>query len=466
MHIGLLDATGAETVGAAAGVEAWTGPGTRPTVAQRAPSPMLFAVVVALSLLISFVCSVSEATLLSVGPARIEALAQGGSRAGALLRRFRLNPDRPIAAILVLNTVANSGGAAIATGQFARTFPGVAPAWFAAAFVVTVLAFTEIVPKTIGVLHASRLAVPVAHVVHTMTVALAPALWLTRLLSRLFTRSGPRMHAASLEDIRMLTTVGMSQGAFGPITANLIHNATRLRDAKARDVMVARDRVAFLSGDVSTEINLLRLQRSGHSRLPFTPDGELDHVTGVIMAKELLLSLRERTEPNWDELLIPLLIVPETATLNHVLRRFQRARRHLAIVVDEYGSTRGVVTLEDVLEEIVGEIHDESDTDESDMVLRADGSWLCRGVAETTAVFGRLGLEPPATTAKTLSGFLAEQLGQVPPAGAWLDVQGHRFVVIKASNRRAERVQVTRLVLGDVAAGVPGSGTDGPSRAG
>jgi CBS domain containing-hemolysin-like protein len=406
---------------------------------------LLFAVTVALSLLFSFFCSLSEATLLSVGHARVEAMAQSGTRAGILLRRFRLHPDRPIAAILVLNTIANSGGAALATEQFTRAFPDVSPAWFAAAFVVTVLTLTEIVPKTIGVVHANRLAGPVAYAVHGLTVALTPVLWLTRFLSRLFARPGRRMHATSLEDIRVLTSLGMSEGAFGQITANLIHNATRLRDTKARDVMVARDRVAYLSGDVSTEVNLLRLQRSGHSRLPFTPDGELDHVTGVIMAKELLLSLRERTEPDWQELLIPLLVVPETATLNHVLRRFQRERRHLAIVVDEYGSTRGIVTLEDVLEEIVGEIHDESDTDEASLIVRADGSWLCRGVAETAAVFARLGVPMPATEAKTLSGFLAEQLGQVPAPGTWLDVQGHRFVVTKASNRRAERVQVTRL---------------------
>ncbi len=404
---------------------------------------LLFVAVVALSLLFSFVCSLSEATLLSVSHARVETLAQAGGRAGLLLRRFRLEPDRPIAAILVLNTVANSGGAAFATDQFLHAFPGVSPAWFAAAFVVTVLALTEIVQKTIGVLHADALAVPVAHIVQVMIVALLPALFVTRRLSRLFLRRGPRQ-ATSLEDIRVLTTVGMSQGAFGQITANLIHNATRLRETKARDVMVARDRVAYLSGRASTEENLLRLQRSGHSRLPYTPDGELDHVDGVIMAKELLLSLREREQPAWQELLIPLLVVPETATLNHVLRRFQREKRHLAIVVDEYGSTRGIITLEDVLEEIVGEIQDESDTDEATMVQRADGSWLCRGIAETATVFARLGLPAPETTNKTLSGFLAEQLGHVPTAGTSLSFGGCSFFVTKANNRRAERVQITR----------------------
>jgi CBS domain containing-hemolysin-like protein len=405
---------------------------------------LLFSVAVALSLLFSFLCSLCEATLLSVGPARVEAMARAGNRAGLLLRRFRLEPDRPIAAILVLNTIANSGGAALATDQFAHVFPGVSPAWFAAAFVIAVLTLAEIVPKTLGVVHANRLAVPIAHTVQTMIVVLTPVLYLTRLWSRLLAGRAPA-HGASLDDIRVLTTFGMSQGAFGQITAELIQNATRLRETKARDVMVARDRVAYLSGNVSTEENLLRLKRSGHSRLPFTPDGELDHVTGVILAKELLFALRERTEPQWEELLVPLLVVPETATLNHVLRRFQRAKRHLAIVVDEYGSTRGVITLEDVLEEIVGEIEDESDAEEANMIQRADGSWLCRGTTEIEALFAQLGVEPPATASKTLSGFLAERLGHVPAAGTVLEAEGFRFLVTKANNRRAERVQVASM---------------------
>ncbi len=419
---------------------------------------LLFAVAVALSLLFSFVCSLSEAALLSISNTRIEALAQAGSRAGILLRRFRVEPDRPISAILVLNTFANSGGAAIATDQFAHAFPGAEPYWFAAAFVVTVLTLTEIVPKTIGVMHANLLAVPVAHVVHCMMVGLAPMLFCTRQLSRLFIR-GAKAHATSLDDIRVLTTIGMSQGAFGQVTANLIHNATRLRETKARDVMVARDRVAYLAGNVTTEENLLRLQRSGHSRLPFTSDGELDHVEGVIMVKELLLSLRERPEPNWRDLLIPLLVVPEAATLNHVLRRFQKEKRHLAIVVDEYGSTRGIITLEDVLEEIVGEIQDESDTDEANILRRTDGSLLCRGIAETALVFARLQVEPPETSSKTLSGFLAEQLGHVPTAGSAFEFGGFRFVVTKANNRRAERVHIQRLAR-DAAAGAPARRAD------
>ena len=404
---------------------------------------LLFAVTVCLSLAFSFVCSISEATLLSVGRARVEALAHAGTRAGLLLRRFRHEPDQPIAAILILNTIANSGGAALATEQFTHAFPSVPAEWFVAGFIVTVLTVTEIIPKTIGVVHANALAVPVTYAVRAMIVGVWPMLYVTRALARLFARAdaGP---STSLEEIRVLTTVGMSQGAFGSITGELIQNATRLRELTAHDVMVPRDRIAFLSGNQTVEANLKRLRRTGHSRFPYTPTGELDDSKGVILTKELLFALREQTEPDWQTLLVPLLVVPETAALNHVLRRFQHGKRHLAIVVDEYGSTQGIITLEDVLEEIVGEIEDESDTAEPLVQERPDGSFVCAGMAEIDDVFERLGIDGVHSDSKTLSGFLAERLGSVPAAGMQVDVGRYRFEVVKANNRRAERVRVTQ----------------------
>ena len=424
---------------------------------------LLFVLAVALSLLFSFFCSLSEATLLSVSPARIEHLAATGSRTGLLLRRFRREPDRPIAAILVLNTIANSGGAAVATEQFAHAVPGVEPYWFAAAFVVSVLTLTEILPKTIGVMHANALALPVTRLVQVMVVTLTPVLLVTRSISRLFARPTRTGQGTSLDDIRVLAALGLSEGTFGPITATLIQNATRLRDTKARDVMVARDRIAFLSGNASTAANLNRVRDSGHSRFPFTPDGDLDHCSGVIMTKELLFSLRERVEPDWRQLLIQVLIVPETATLNHVLRRFQKEKRHLAIVVDEYGSTRGLLTLEDVLEEIVGDIEDESDTVETHVLEKPDGTLLCRGIAEVEGVFARLAIEGISTDSRTLSGFLAERLGQVPVPGMHVDVGHWRFVVTKANNRRAERIRVLPVDDEPAAAEPTTDGSSGPA---
>ena len=405
---------------------------------------LLFVLSVAFALVVSFVCSISEATLLSVTPAKVEAIAKKGRRAGHILRRFKAQPDRPIAAILVLNTVANTAGAAVAGASFGDAFPGADEIWFVATFTVTVLLFTEITPKTIGVVHANTLAVPVAHFVEAMVLLLRPFLAVTRLLSRLVGQS-KGSHEHSLEEIRLLATAGHAQGAFGSLTADIIANATRLRDRRVRDVMVPRHRVAFLSGMEPLHKTLETTQRTGHSRFPFTPTGDLDGSKGVVLTKELLFHLRTHTEPDWEELMVPLLFVPETQKLNHLLRNMQKEQRHMALVVDEYGAIQGIVTLEDVLEEIVGEIQDELDADETQLVSRPDGSMLCRGQAEARKVFEKLGLHDAETESTTVSGFLGEQLGDVPWAGAEIDFRGFRFIVTKANNRRAERVRILPL---------------------
>ena len=165
-----------------------------------------------------------------------------------------------------------------------------------------------------------------------------------------------------------------------------------------------------------------------------------------------MFSLRNKPEPDWESLMVELLILPETATLNHVLRRFQVGKRHMAIVVDEYGSTEGIVTLEDVLEEIVGEIEDESDIDDTTIIERPDGTLECRGVAEIADVLKRLSIDGIETDRKTLSGFLSEKLGSVPASGDRIDVEGYAFEVTKANNRRAERVRVWRAPPEDEAA--------------
>jgi CBS domain containing-hemolysin-like protein len=396
------------------------------------------------AILFSFVCSISEATLLSVSPARVEALVAKGRRAGFLLRRFKAQLDLPIAAILVLNTIANVAGSALAAGAFVHVFPDFAESLFVALLTVAVLLIGEIVPKTIGVTHASAMAVPVAHAIQAMVLVLRPVLVATRLVSRLV-GDGRKSAEASLEEIRLLATAGQAQGAFGALTAALIANATRLRDTRVREVMVARNRVAYLSGGRSVRENLELVQRTGHSRFPYTATGELDQTSGVVLTKELLFHLRKHATVDWNDLLVPLVVVPEIAKLNHVLRAFQKEKRHMALVVDEYGAAKGIVTLEDVLEEIVGEIQDEGDDEETHMVARPDGALLCRGVAEARKVFQKLGLADVETQSQTISGFVAEQLGYVPFAGAETDFRGFRFVVTKASNRRAERIRITPL---------------------
>jgi CBS domain containing-hemolysin-like protein len=238
--------------------------------------------------------------------------------------------------------------------------------------------------------------------------------------------------------------VGRREGALGPRFAEIIEGVASLRELTARDVMVPRQGVAFLSAERTFADNLAVIRDSGHSRFPFTQSGELDDVNSVVLAKDLLFA--DPAKVNWDEIRHPLLVVPEGKSLDQALRLFQEERKHLAVVVDEYGGTQGVITLEDVLEEIVGEIEDETDPIEKMIVKRGDGILVCRGRAEMRKLLRALDVDERLDVV-TVSGFVAEQLRRVPVVGDEVDWKQLRFRVTKATRRRAEKIEVARIAV-------------------
>ena len=404
---------------------------------------VVFFLAVAMALASSFVCSISEAVLLSVSHAQVEAL--GKSRAADLLRKYKREIDIPIAAILTLNTTAHTIGASVAGAYYGDVFDPKTLWLFSALFTLAVLLFSEIIPKTIAVASAGTLAVPVAYGVAGLVVVLRPFLEVTRAIARLL-RSSNAQPITSLEEIRLLASLGRTEGVVGKLAADMIEGVATLRELRARDVMVPRARVVYLSGLRTLDENLEVVRRTGHSRFPYTPTGDLDRVEGVVLVKDLMFTLHEADEDvDLAELATRALVVPSATTLERLLRNFQQERRHLAIVVDEYGGTEGIVTLEDVLEEIVGEIEDESDRVDPFMTKRADGSVVCRGWAEARTVLDAFGVEADDVEAVTMGGLVAELVGRVPRVGDRVEWRGLELVVLQASPRRAERVEVRRM---------------------
>jgi len=393
------------------------------------------------SLVVSFVCSVAESVILTVTHAQIQSLGKRGS--AAILREFKREIDVPIAAIVAFHTVAHTVGASVSGAMFVDVFDERHLWIFSLAFTLLVLVFSEIVPKTLGVTYVVEFATPVAYVVRALVFALKPLIWITSLFARLLRRA--EQPVTSLDEIRLLVAFGRTEGAVGGRVADMIEGAARLKELTAYDVMVPRSQVVFLSGDRELDENLKLIERSGHSRFPYTADGNLDKAEGVVLVKDLLFSMRRNGgQIDFASLMSPSLVVPGSLPLERLLRTFQDERRHMALVVDEYGGTQGIVTLEDVLEEIVGEIEDESDRVDPSILRRAPGVFVCRGSAETRKVFELLGLESE-TEMVTLAGFVAELVGRVPRVGDSTEWQSHRFTVLRASARRAERIEVRKL---------------------
>lgn len=405
---------------------------------------LTFAAAVTLALVGSFLCSIMESVLLSVRAADVEALVRNGKRSGRLLKGFKRRIDVPIAAILIVNTVAHTVGAAVAGASYENAFSNKTLWVFTIVFTAAVLLFTEIIPKTLGVTYSKELASPVAYSIRILSTILRPLVKLSELISRSLRRD-EQHPATSVEEIRLLATLGRSEGVFGPRTAGIIVGATRLSQLRACDVMVPRPSVVFLSGRRTKEENLEVLRSSRHSRLPFSTTDELDQVIGIVVVKELFFQLEKQPdgEIDWNALLREPLVVPENKALNSLLRNFQEDRSHMAIVVDEYGGVEGIVTLEDVLEEIVGEIFDESDRYVEEMWLRADGSLEVLASIEMRKVGEKLGFEWSSDAGITTpGGLLADRLGRIPVKGDAVEWDGYRLEVLSATQRRVERILI------------------------
>lgn len=405
---------------------------------------IIFIAAVSVALVVSFICSIFESVLLSIGHAQVESLVHDGKRSGHLLRDFKRRIDVPIAAILIINTIAHTIGAAVAGASYADVFSSDTLWLFSIIFTAAVLLFTEIIPKTLGVTHATALAGPVAHGIKALTVVLGPLVKLSEKISSSI-RGGRELPVTSIEEIRLLAALGRAEGIVGARTAGIIVGATHLGQLKAEDVMLPRQRVVFLSREDSREVIITKMQESGYSRFPFSPTRKLDDTTGIVLARQLLFYLHEHPQGtiDWNSVVTDPLVVPATKPANELLRMFREAARHMALVVDEYGGVEGVATLEDVLEEIVGDIVDESDRPESDVWRQSDGSVHVLASVDLRRLCNALSIRwMPESEVTTIGGFITEQLGRVPGAGDTVVWREFDLEVLTANPRRAERIEV------------------------
>jgi len=406
----------------------------------------IFVTAVTTALVVSFLCSIFESVLLSISPTRVEALASGGKRAGRLLRDFKSNIDVPIAAILIANTIAHTIGATVAGASYVEVFSEQSLWLFTVIFTLAVLLFTEIIPKTLGVTFASQLATPVAHAIRYLTLALGPLVWIASKLSRAL-RGNREADITSIEEIRLLTAIGRNEGVVGARAAGIIDSATRLHQLDAADILLPRSKIVMLSAQQSRDEVLEIMRQSGHSRFPFSPTGRADDISGVVLAKELLFAMYDHPELiPWQDVVRETLFVPETIQLNVLLQSFRNARKHIAVAVDEYGGTQGIVTLEDVLEELVGDIIDESDRLVQEISLQPDGSYQALATVEMRRLVSELGIQGDIDEdVVTLTGLLAGKLERVPVSGDVVEWNGYQFEVVSALDTRADVVRVVRV---------------------
>ncbi len=322
----------------------------------------LFIVSVAVVLVVSAFCSLSEAALYSIRMPYVRQLVEKGSPAGKILEGFKRNMERPITAILIVNTVANTAGAAVAGAQARLLFGEAALLWFSAIFTLAVLMLSEILPKIAGVTYRRTVAKAISLPLDVVIRMLTPLVWLSRQAARILGTNEEQALAPEAE-VHQIATLSAEEGSILPIEAALVKNVLELNDVKAREIMTPRTVVFKLAAESTVRDVLDQVTVSAHSRIPIYTDGHMEKLSGWVLKSDILTRLvKEDFDIKLAALAKPLGFVPEAAPGHQLLGEFLKRRTHILAVVDEYGGVAGLVTLEDVMESLLGEeIVDETD---------------------------------------------------------------------------------------------------------
>ena len=396
--------------------------------------------------LVACIASGAETALTSVGRFRIQRLAKEGSRAARILQRLHEDPNRFLSTVLVINTIALILASFATTLLAVRYVPAVYGFWgdlvVALALSLLVLIFAEVTPKSFAIRHAERIALLVAPVVQGLSRPLRPLLWFITIVARAVT-GGRAARAPYLTEEELVSMLDVSE--IEEEEREMISGIIEIGDKAVREVMVPRTDIVAASRDASMEDILEVARKSGHTRIPIYGDG-LDDIVGLIHVKDLIPSLLQDPRPPFHlaALMRKAVYTPESKMVDELLHQMQSERVHMMIVLDEYGGTAGLVTLEDLLEEIVGEIRDEYDVaEEEPLHVTGDRTAVVDARFSMAELNERLDLGlAESGDYDSVGGYVLATLGRFPEAGTTFAAGRVRWTVEAVDGFRVLRVRL------------------------
>jgi len=403
--------------------------------------------ILALLLLLSAFFSGSETALMRLNRYRLRHKARDGHRGAQLAERLLQRPDRLIGLILLGNNLVNFTAVALVTVLALRVGgePMVALATFI--FTIVVLIFSEAAPKTLAAIHPERVAYPAAYVYYPLLIITYPFVWLVSAMSNaVLWLLGVRdkeaqLHSLSNEELR--TVVYEAGSLISRKYRNMLINILDLEKVSVDDVMVPHNEIVGidLDEDIDEITNVIRT--SEHTRLPVFRDN-IDQVVGVLHLRHLanLTSTTLFTKADIERLAAEPYFVPEGTPLSTQLVQFQKSKQRFALVVDEYGDIQGIVTLEDILEEIVGEFTTAPSADEDEIVKEQGDSYLVAGTINIRELNRSMTWSLPTDGPKTLNGLILEYLENIPPPGTCLKINNYPIEIVSSDDNRVQLVRV------------------------
>ncbi len=412
-------------------------------------------VLMVVGFVLAALASGTETALTSVGRLRVRFLAEQGSQAAAILQRLRADPNRFLSTVLFVNTlaliVASTATALLSESLFSGW--GVPPAWrlwltllVSIVLSIVLLIVAEVTPKTLAIANAERVALAAAVPVERLASFLGPVLWAVTIVSRALT-GGRAARAPYLTEEELITVLHVSEeaGVIEEQEHQMIHGIIEIGDKTVREIMIPRTDIIAVDRQAQLRDIVKLFKQHRHTRMPVYEDN-IDHVIGLIHTKDLLLYYTRSTAQKFDmdKVLRPIVFTPEQKKVDELLNEMRTKKQHMVIVVDEYGGTAGLVTLEDLLEEIVGEIRDEYDTAEQDLLqilndheARVDAGFPLEELNERL----HLGIEESGDY-DSVGGYVHAMLGKIAEEGDSFQAGRAKWIVEKVKGRRIETVRL------------------------
>ncbi len=402
-------------------------------------------------LIVSAFFSGSETALTAASRARMHALEDDGNARAGLVNRLLESRERLIGALLLGNNLVNIAASALTTSLFLSVFGEAGVAYATLVMTALVVVFAEVLPKTYAILNADKMALAVAPVLKVLVALLAPVTaalqFLVRHTLRLFgTDIDDDTDVLSAhEEIRGAIELHHKEGGVVKGDRDMLGGVLDLRDLDVADIMVHRTKMVAIDADLPPEEIIDQALQSSHTRLPLWK-GEREEIVGVLHARTLLQALRDSrgdvSKIDVMALASPPWFVPDTTTLKAQLAAFLKRKAHFAIVVDEYGEVMGLLTLEDIIEEIVGDITDETDVAATDAQPQPDGSLIVEGLVPIRDVNRLMDWDLPDEEATTVAGLVIHEAQTIPNPGQTFNFHGFRFEVMRRHRNRITRLRV------------------------
>ena len=417
--------------------------------------------IVLLLILLNGFFAMSELAIVSARRARLKQMADDGSRGARRALKLAEDPASFLSIVqtgITVNSVlaATFSGATLAGsfGEYLNAFPWIAPHGEAAAIAITAACVTylsliigELLPKRVGLTHAEAIAVHVAYIMELFAKFAAPVVWALKLSTELSLRviglANSRAAPVTEDEVKHLIAEGAETGAIKPAEKAMLDRVMRLADRTVRTIMTPRLDMVWLNADAPAHEHKKEIRASGYSRFPVAR-GDLEEILGVVHAKDILNAHFDGQVLSLKSVMRPALIVPDTTPVLRMLDQFKQSGQHIAMVVDEYGSVEGLVSVTYILEAITGELPERGQDNGDKPVKREDGSWLLDGMTVLDEVETLLHLRNMRNSDDfhTLAGFVIDKLGHIPSAGDHFMWNDARFEVVDMDGRRVDKVLV------------------------